>query len=139
MRTVAALTLGDLHVLEHLLQRVQHLLRLGHAAFLHQFFDLAQHFFEIGHRHVGAFALIRLIRLVARLGVFRELAHVIVHRLAQFLHQLGDFLVAGALPHGLAQPLLRLPEPFERIVEVAFFQHQRGVPEDFGHLVARLR
>jgi hypothetical protein len=138
LRAVAAFALGDFHVLQHLLQRVQHLLRFGHAAFLHQLLDPAQHLLEVGHRHLGALALVGLVGVVARLRVLGKLAHVIVHRLAQLLHELCDFLVAGALPHGLAQAFLRLAEPFQRVVEIAFFQEQRGVPEDFGHLVARV-
>jgi hypothetical protein len=50
-----------LHVLQHLLQRVQHLLRFGHAAFLHQLLDPAQHLVEVGHRHLGALALVGLV------------------------------------------------------------------------------
>jgi hypothetical protein len=82
----------------------------------HQLLDPAQHLFEVGHRHLGALTLIGLIGAVARLRVLGKLAHVVVHRLAQFLHEFGDFLVAGALTHRLAQPFLSLTQTFQRVV-----------------------
>jgi hypothetical protein len=69
LRAIAAFALRDLHVFQHLLQSVEHFLRLGHAAFLHQFLDPAQHLFEVGHRHLGALALIGLVGRLARLRV----------------------------------------------------------------------
>ena len=41
--TALALALGDAHVFHHLLELLQRLLRLGHAALLHQFLDAVHH------------------------------------------------------------------------------------------------
>ena len=130
--------LGHLHILKHLLQRIEHFLRFGHATLLHQLFDLAHHLVEVGHRHFHALAIL-LGTIFARFGIFGELLHVVIHRLAQLLHELGDFFVAGTLAHRLRQAFLGLAQPVERVVEVADLQLHRGIPQDLGHLVAGFR
>ena len=83
------------------------------------------------------FALLGLlVRVLLRL--FRELAHVIVHRLAKLLHELGDFLVGRAVLHRLRETLLRPAEPLERIREIALLHEKRDVPQDRRHFVAGL-
>ena len=129
--------LGHLHILKHLLQRIEHRLRLGHAALLHQLFDLAHHFVEVSHRHFHALAIL-IGAILAGFGILGELLHVVIHRLAQLLHQLGNLGVAGTLAHRLGQAFLGLAQPFQRVIQIADLKGHCGIPQDLGHLIAGL-
>ncbi len=48
------------------------------------------------------------------------------------MHQLGDFLVRGAVFDGIRQPVLRPAQTFQRIRKVALFDLQRNLPKDLG-------
>ena len=83
--------------------------------------------FSRGLRRFGLFPVLALL-----LG---QLPHVILRRLAQLLHQLGDLLIRGAVLHRLRQPLLRPAQPFERIRQVAILEQHRQIPHRGGQFV----
>ena len=89
----------------------------------------------------------------ARFGFFcaalGEFPQEFVHRRAQLLHELVDFLVAGAALERLLERLLRLAKPLLGRRQVAFLDAERDLPEigndvaqrvvALGHLEARAR
>ena len=99
--TALLAVLGHLKVLHHLRQLVEQLLRLGHAALFHQLLQAVEHVFQL---LTGQFLCVgRQFRhlLTVLLCLLCHLPHVVAHRLAQFLHQLRDLLVGGAVFHRL--------------------------------------
>ena len=136
-----ALSLGDAHVLHHLLKLLQRLLRFGHAALLHQFLNAVHHALQVVLRHLHAVfghLRVRVHRIAVLLRLPRQLAKVFIRRLAQLLHELRDLFVTGAVAHGLAQPFLRAPQPFQRVGQIALFQQHGEIPERLGDFVAHL-
>ena len=138
--TLPALPLRDLHVLHQTLQFLKRLLRLGHAALLHQFLDAVHHGLQVILTHLHATFCHLLIVLEGAVAhvLLGQLVHVILRGVPQFLHQLGDFLVRGAVLHRLRQPLLRALQPLKRIVQVTVFQQQGKVPQCLRDIVALL-
>jgi hypothetical protein len=125
---------AGLQVVHHVLQLCQEIFRLIAVARFGQVFDLVHHPFEIalaqflsglhlGHRQVR----------VAR-GALSEFAQEFVHRLAQFLHQFVDFLVAGAVLQRLLQGFLRLAQALLGLREVAVLDLQRHLPQIVRHV-----
>ena len=133
------LALRDLHVLEHALQFLQGLLRLCHPALLHQLLDAVHHALQVvlrhGHAVVGHRVAILLRLLVLALRLLGKLAHVIAGRIAQFLHQAGDLLVAGAILHGLLQPFLGLAQTLQGVFKIAVLQFDGQIPKRLCDLV----
>lgn len=132
---VAALPLlafGHPQVLHHLLEFFQRLLRLGKAALFHQLLDAIHHVLQVligQHLHVTRLAPVGLVGLISlALRLLRFLAQVILGRVAQFLHQPRDLVLARAVPHRLAQALLRRTHPLQRVADIAVFQQDGQVP-----------
>jgi hypothetical protein len=115
---LALLALGHLHVFHHLAKLVEKLLRLGHAALLHELLEPLEHLLQLVGRDLLHVLVLGHLLVVLR-PLLGELAHVVLHRLAELLHQLGDLLVGGAVAHRLGQAVLRPAEPFQRIRQVA--------------------
>ncbi len=111
--TLLALALGDLHVLHHLLELFERLLRLGIAALFHQLLNAVHHVLQIllvHLHHVFSAALVASFGILT-LGLLHFLAQIILRGVAQILHQPRDFFLAGTILHRLAQPLLRGAHP----------------------------
>ncbi len=68
-----------------------------------------------------------------------QLLHVIFGGAAQFLHQLGDFLIRGAVFHRFVQTLLRAAHPLAGVVQVTLFKLQRQIPEVLCQRIALCR
>ena len=136
LRAVATLALGDAQVLHQLVQLLHQLCSFGHPAFFHQFLNPVHQRLKLVHAHLlTLLAAVGLIGAVtAGLGLFRQHPQIVVGRLAQFLHQFGDFLVRGAVAHGLCQPLLRAPQPFARVGQTPVFQLHRQFPQRIHNL-----
>ena len=131
-----ALPFGDLYVLHHLAQFFQGLLGFRHAAFFHQLLNAVHHRLKIVLGHFHALLVLALLAVgvlfTLLLITAGKLAHVIIRRFAQFLHQFRDFLFAGTVLHGLGQTVLRAFKPFAGILKIAFFKNKREVPHVFG-------
>ncbi len=136
LRAVAAFTLGHAQVFHKLVQLVHQLLRFGHPAFLHQLFDPVHQGLQFIHAHrLALLAVVGHIRAIARLGLFGQHPQIIIRRLAQFLHQFGDFFVRGTVAHRLGQPFLRAAQAFAGIGKAAILKLDRKIPhrlDDFG-------
>ena len=89
-------------------------------------------------RHLHAVLLLTLLTVLllhaVLLRLARHLAHVIICRLAQLLHQLGNLLIRGAVAHRFAQTLLRAAHAFQRVGQIAFFQQNGQIPKRLGNL-----
>ena len=139
--TFTRLTLGDAHVLHHLLQLAQRLFGLCHAALLHQLLDAVHHALQVVLRHLHSLALLLLAALLFLRLLALQLTHVVVSGAAQLFHQLCDLCVRGTVLHRLLQTFLRAAHPVQRVGQNAFFQFNRQIPQiirDLGlHLVGQ--
>ena len=66
------------------------------------------------------------------------LAQVILRGVAQLLHQAGDLVLARAVAHRLAEPLLRGAHPLQRVADIAVLQQDGEIPQRLRDLVLRL-
>ena len=132
------LALRDLHVFHQLTQHLHQFLRLGHPAFFHQALQFIQHLLQLIARHFHPFHVLGQLAVGVTLGLFGKFAHVIVQRLAQFLHQLFDFGRVGTIPHRLVQPVLRAAQSFHRAGQITLFDQQRDFPQLGRDGIARL-
>ena len=99
-----AVVLGDAQVLHQLVELVHQLCRFGHAALFHQLLDAVHQRLDLVLRdaHRVLLGALRLVRpAFAAFRILRQHVQVIIRRLAQFLHQLGDLGIAGAIAHRL--------------------------------------
>ena len=106
----------------------QQLLRLFAVARLGEVLDLVHHPVD-----VALAQLLARLHLLGQVGVLLralgEFAQELVHRLTQFLHELVDFLVAGAALERLLERLLRLAKPLFGRRKVAVLDAERDLPE----------
>ena len=132
-----ALLLGlHLQVLEHLAKLFQQCLGLFLLAGIGQFLDPVQKLLQLvlAEFHGVGIALGLLLVLVAH-RLLRKLLHVVLHRLAQLVHQLGDFLFRRTVAERVRQPVLRPAQSFAGIRERAVLDQQCGLPEHVGNYV----
>ncbi len=140
---LALLALSDLHVLHHLLEFLQSLLRLGHAALLHQLLDPVHHLLQIVLCHLhriilcALFALLLLLIAITRRFAL-QLVDVVLIGAAQLIHQFSDFIIACAIFHRLRQTFLRAAHALERVADITIFDEQRQVPKRLRRLIAVL-
>ena len=140
-RPVAAFAaLRHPQILQQLVQLLHQLLRFGHPAFFHQLLNAVHQGLQLVHREFHRIlGHIRLIRAaLIGLGLLGEHPHVIIGGVAQFLHQLGDFLVRGTVAHRLGEPFLRAAQPLARIGQRAVLQLHRQIPHRQRQLVLHL-
>ena len=139
LAALAALLLAaGLQVVHHLLELRQQLLRLVPVARLRQVLDLVHQLFQVAlAQFLAGLHLIGEVRVLLR--ALGEFAQEFVHRLAQLLHELVDFLVAGAALERVLQRLLRLAKPLLGGREVALLDAERDFPEIGDDVAQRVR
>ena len=135
---LTALALRHLHVFHELTQFLHQLGGLGGAAFLHQLLQFVQHLLELilrhGHRIL---ALLRFVQPLGGLILFGQLLHVVIQRIAQFLHQRVNLSRVRPVADGFIQPVLRPAQAFLGRGEVAFFDQKGDAPQFRRQQVAR--
>ena len=141
----AALTaFGHLQVFHQLVELFHQLHRFGHAAFFHQLLNAVHE----GLQFVlcDGFPVLLLVGLVGAVVVrwfhlVGEHLHVVVHRLAQFLHQFSDFFIRCAVAHRFLKAFLRPFQTRPRIGQRPFFELHSKFPERqrkfIPHIVAQ--
>ena len=107
---LTVLALGHAQVFHHPLKLFQRLLRLGKPALFHQLLDAVHHVLQIllRHPHHVFRELLVAVLLPVSLRLLRLLAQIVLRGVAQFLHQLGDLFVAGAV---FSSPRSAVPAP----------------------------
>ena len=141
---LAALALGDLHVLHHLLKLLQQLLRLRRAALAHQLLNPFEQLIKLVLGDLLALTLLALLVLallavgVAH-GLLGQLLHVVVHRFAQLLHQLINLSLIRALPDRLRQTLLGAAQFLKGVFKRSFLNLESRLPQNFGNVFLDLR
>ena len=112
------LPLGDLQVFHQLVQLVHQLGGLGHPAFFHQLLNAIHQGLNLVRRdlHIVLLGGLRGVGLV-RIGLHVVGQHldIIIRRLAQFLHQGGNFSIRRAIAHRLGQTFLGAAQTFAGI------------------------
>ena len=118
-----------MQVFHHLAQLIQQLLRLGHAPLFHQLLKAVQHVLQLVAGNFLPVAVFGKLVAVARL--LGQLRHVILHRLAQFFHQFGNFFVRCAFAHRLFKTLLCPAQALHRVRQIAVLDQHRDIPQHF--------
>ncbi len=129
--------LRHLQAFQHLLELLEQLLGGVLVAGARQTLHAVDHVVEIllaQHLGVGIERPGELLRIVALL--LGELAHEVLHRLAQILGELLDLLVAGAALQGLLKRVLRGAQRLVDVGDVAVLDRHRERPQA-GHDLAQ--
>ena len=128
----AAVGRGHLQIFHHLLELGQKLLGGVARAAARHVLQPVEHVLQIALGHDARIGIERTRRLTVIALLLRQRLHVAVHRLAQLVHQLLDFLIAGAVRQRLAQRLLGVAQRGLRIGHVAVLDVDRHRPQPLG-------
>ena len=118
---------AGLEVVHHALQFLQHLLGLVTGAGAGQVLDLVEHVVEIAlaQRILGHGLILGI--LVGRV-LARQLTQIVLHGFAQFIHQLADLFIRGAILQSFGQGVLGVAQTPLGQRKVAVFELQRHTP-----------
>ncbi len=136
--TLTAFALRYLHVFHQLTEHFHQFGRFLHPAFFQHLLQLFQELLQLIAGHLHALLFLRGLSLGVARGLFGQLAHVILHRLTQFLHQLFDFRRVGPVADCLVQPVLGALKPLSGRGKIALFDHQGDFPQRLCKLIPNL-
>ena len=130
-----------LQILHHLLELLQKLACgvLGAAA--GEIFQPIEHALEVALAQDARIAIERTRELLIVPQLLLHRLHEAIHRRTQLIHQLLDFLIAGAALERLPQRLLGVAQTGLRVGNVAVFDADRHLPQprgDFAQIVVAL-
>ena len=135
---LTARTLHHLHVFHQLTQHLHQFLRFGGAALFHQLFQFVQHLLQLIARHLHAVHVLRKLTVWVSLGLFSQFTHVIIQRLAHFLHQFVDLFGACPVSDRLIQTVLRALQGLHCRGKIPLFHQKRDLPQFFRKRIAGL-
>ena len=134
----AAVGRGHLQIIHHLLELGQKLLCGVTRAAARHVLEPVEHVLQIALAQHPRIRIERAIALRIVAQLLRQRLHVAVHRLAQLVHQLLDFLIAGAVLQRLAQRVLGVAQRGLRVGHVAVFDVDRHRPQPLGDIAQRI-